>query len=127
MARKSRSKWRGSFLTANRRLPLQLLTPLSVFEDRREWNPEGDNAPARSFNKSRHRLVSIPRRPRKSVAYIKPNFYTPDVVAFHAPRKVLICVRRKRRKEVMFALNKAGKAGQRSPRFNEYSEVSCRS
>lgn len=48
-------------------------------------------------------------------------------VGFHAPWQVIICVRRKRRREVLHALNKtgAGKGRQRRPVRNTFSEVRC--
>ena len=67
---------------------------LSSIEDRREYNPEGQGRPARSFNKSRHRLVV----PKSSSVIFRPMdlndpvglFSIPSVVAFRAPKKVLI-------------------------------------
>jgi len=48
-------------------------------------------------------------------------------VGFQHPWQVIICVRRKRRREVMFAIGKAGSGQkrQRRPRRNEWSEVRC--
>lgn len=46
-------------------------------------------------------------------------------IGFANPWQVVICVRRKRRKEVMFATGRAGKGGQKSPKRNWYSEVRC--
>jgi len=48
-------------------------------------------------------------------------------VGWQHPWQVMICVRRKRRKEVMFAIGKAGAGGgmQRPPRRNFWSEVRC--
>lgn len=50
----------------------------------------------------------------------------PKRVGFHMPWQVVICVRRKRRKEVLFAKRKTG-AGARARvrRRNEYSDVRC--
>lgn len=107
------------------------LSPLTVFEDRRQFHPEGDYAPARSFNKSRHRLVVRPARAvaKASRSFKSPELFTPKFVTssvyFDAPKRVLVCVRRKIRKQVMFALKKAGRAGQRRQRRNEFSDVYC--
>lgn len=47
-------------------------------------------------------------------------------VGFANPVKVVLCVRRKRRKQVMFATGKAGKGKkQRRRRNNEFSQIRC--
>lgn len=46
-------------------------------------------------------------------------------VGFDVPKQVLLCVRRKRRKEVLFATGGAGKPNKRKPRRNKYSNVRC--
>lgn len=50
----------------------------------------------------------------------------PGAVAFKAPSQVLVCVRRKKRKEVLFAKKKTGR-GARSKfrRRNYFSNVRC--
>lgn len=139
---------------SNRRLPvkspLYLVRPIAyglrAFEDRRTWHPDGPRRPARSFNKWNHRLTAkslsrsmvgpygatnairvgtiargFTRRARPKTAT-----FNRSSVAFQTPSKVLICVRRKQRKEVLFAKRKTGRGGQRRPRFNYYSSISCR-
>lgn len=51
----------------------------------------------------------------------------PKRIGFHMPWQVIICVRRRRRREVMHALGVAGSSGAgRAPkRHNAYSEVVC--
>lgn len=123
-------------LSLNRWSPKNYLTRklsehLRPYEDRRQWHPEGANRPARSFTQTRHRLV-----PRKSSLYLKAGFQNPVYtqklfdtipigIGFRTPGKVIICVRRKERREVMFATKKAGKGGQRTRHLNEYSGVKC--
>lgn len=107
---------------------------LREIEDRRTWHPEGVSRPARSFNRSRH-LLTVYKSPHKEITIqggyqspfaIKKLFDTVPVgVQFQTPYKVLICVRRQQRKEVMFAKNKAGRGGQKSPIYSEYSSVRC--
>lgn len=123
---------------ANRRLPLEslynsLIKPsptLLNYEDRRRWHPMGDYAPARSFNRSQHRIIvgyQQPRkRPQNSNRPMNIRTYPTSSVAFHDPQKVLICVRRQARTEVLHALRKTGKTGQRKPRRNWYSNISCK-
>lgn len=49
----------------------------------------------------------------------------PFRLAFQAPAETVACVRRSRRKEVLFAKNKAGKRGQKRPRRTAWSDVKC--
>lgn len=86
---------------------------LTVVEDRRTYHPEGPNRDARSFSRFRSGLTSLKYGPITRVAFKEAS-------------RVLACVRRKARKEVMFAKNKAGRAGQRKPRFNWLSKISCK-
>lgn len=47
-------------------------------------------------------------------------------VGFHMPWQVIVCVRRRRRREVIFAKGRAGKGGSfRKPNRNFWSEVRC--
>lgn len=139
MSRRRRRDRRETFDFSNRRLPVSsnysvtqfynYRTPLTLFEDRRQWHPEGIYAPARSFSQTRHRLVPVigrsPIKQRPGRAWY-PGFQGREVIAFRAPQKTLICVRRKIRKEVLHAFRKTGRGGQRSPKFNHYSSISCR-
>lgn len=49
----------------------------------------------------------------------------PYQIAFSAPAETLVCVRRRRRKEVLFAKRKTGKGGQRRPRRSKWSNYKC--
>ena len=119
-------------------LPLSWSPPTSVdfspeiqlteVEDRRTWNPEV-TSPARSISKTRHRLKVVNRQPSKNAdkfANLRNVSQTKAVVAFRTPAKVAICIRRKIRKEVLFATGKGGRVGQKRPRRNAYSSISCR-
>lgn len=92
-------------------------------EDRRRWNPQRSQAPAKSFVSARHRLQAVPSRGKAS----RPgSFYWPTArIGFEYPRRVLICVRRSVRREVLHARGVAGKVGQRRPRRGPYSSVRC--
>lgn len=109
------------------------LPSLRHFEDRRYYFPVKSVEPIRSFgyNSSRIVLRQKPKVLRSSVVSVKPTQKRRNrpVVgfSFSAPREVLICVRRKIRKQVLHALRKTGKVGQRRPRRGFYSSVSCRS
>lgn len=49
----------------------------------------------------------------------------PSQLTFQAPADTVVCIRRRRRKEVLFAKNKAGKRGQKRPRRTAWSDVKC--
>lgn len=112
------------------------LSRLIEYEDRRQWHPEGENRPARSFSQSRHRLTVVDKNYRRQVQKNRDRFagvrrfpsQTRAAVVFKNPDRVLVCVRRNIRREVLHALNKTGrgKGKQRRPRYNVYSKISCR-
>lgn len=143
MSKKSKSKNQSSRRrvisnpNANRRLPPTLSLPRSIYqspskalsqiEDRRTYHPEGDFRPAASFSKPRHRL-EVPRAKhphRQNFQLAFRSVLNNGRIAFKAPEKVLVCVRRQRRKEVLHALKKSGKTGQRKPRQSYLSSVTC--
>lgn len=105
-------------LTAFSPSPTKILkNTLRDIEDRRTWHPQADKRPARSITRSQHKLVI----PKSSGS--RP---LPKRVQFDAPKQVLICIRRKRRKEVLFAKKKTGKGSRaRRHRHNYFSEVIC--
>lgn len=137
MGRKSHNKkriGRDVSIIASYSLPRSIVSRLSPslidIEDRRTFHPERDFRPARSFSKANHRLVLADKVSRTNADRFGrlrafPS-QTKAIVAFDAPKKVLVCVRRQRRKEVLHALKKTGKVGQRRPRRNWLSSISCR-
>lgn len=92
-------------------------TYLLQSEDRRTYHPEGIYRPASSRFQSFHRLEV----PRDSAIGRDPW----GRVAFSSPQNVFVCIRRKIRKEVLHALKKAGKRGQKAPRRSAYSDIQC--
>lgn len=46
-------------------------------------------------------------------------------ISFSAPSQTIVCVRRSRRKEVLHALKKTGKRGQRRPRRTAWRDYKC--
>lgn len=88
--------------------------------DRRTWHPAGPLT----------RPWAAPFSSSRQVAKQNPSFnqpsYTKAVVAFQAPDGVAVCVRRKRRKQVLHAKGVAGKKGIRRYRRNYTSNYSCR-
>lgn len=89
--------------------------PLSLLEDRRRYHPAG---PLR-------RPLALPQRAAQVVVRRNRSFRYPDVLRFEAPRRVVMCVRRKERREVIFAKRKFSGSG--SPKHRNYwSSISCR-
>lgn len=135
--RKNRSKFRrtrDTTVIANQRLrstnsQIDLEDFLRSIEDRREFHPDGPSRSARSFNSDRHRLVVPAREPvhRDNFDHMSSTLYAapPAAVGFENSDKVIVCVRRGIRKEVLHALGKTGKGGQKRPRRSEYSDIQC--
>lgn len=128
---------------------------LSFYEDRRRWHPEGAFASARSMVESYPQLREKPLRqrpfdpdpydprtgeiyrdvPSKKFPFSTPIPWRPSVLerasldpwkmAFSEPWKVIICLKRKMRKEIMHALGYAGQSGFKKPKFTQYSQVRC--
>lgn len=119
---KNRNRSKGRVLSTRTlaKLPLAPSTILQSYlpeiEDRRSVKTT-----PRTFSGASYSLVAHQTTKQKS----KQKTNVPFQVAFSAPRDVLICVRRKRRKEVLHAFRKTGRSGQRKPRFNRYSQVRC--
>lgn len=115
---------RDAVVITNRRLPTlpyvsvpptDVSSLLREIEDRRNFHPAGPQRDARSFALSSHSLSASPSKRRD----------VPRGVSFAVPDEVLICVRRRQRKEVLHALDKTGRAGQKPPRRNYYSDIHC--
>lgn len=118
------------------------LVSLRDYEDRRQYHPEGTFAPARRFSSTRHRLMAYggyadvrrtadtrSRTPYGGYAdSIKVFSHLPQAVGFTSPKKVLICVRRQQRREVLHALRETGRGsgGQKRAKWSEYSSVRCK-
>lgn len=131
------NKHRRDESISNRRLPSAItthrtdfgFTNLRTFEDRRSFDFNDVFRPARTFSGvvANTRLRRFPTRRsqvQKKFSGLRPE-YSRSFVAFTAPDRVLMCVRRKQRREVMFAKGKTGRRGQKRPKFNWFSRISC--
>lgn len=132
MSRRSRNRSRprdvGTPITSSLRVvpysPTLTFRPprqlLRLYEDRRTWHPEAIR-PAKSFQ-GPTRLTIKPAVPLKGR---RLALYPPAGISFAAPRRVLVCVRRHIRREVLHALRKTGRSGQKPPRQTLWSSVHC--
>lgn len=102
-------------------------TYLRTIEDRRTWTPTTVRSAA-SFNTPTHRLVTGGPNVNRNKKSSRPTLFEtlPTKIGFENPDSVLVCVRRSIRKQVLHALRKTGKKGQKTPRFNVFSKISCR-
>lgn len=66
-----------------------------------------------------------PRTLKAQVAKIKATVNPLLNVSFSLPKNALVCVRRKMRKQVLFATGGAGKKFKKRPRRNENSQYHC--
>lgn len=92
---------------------------LRLLEDRRQWHPDGARRAAKAFNRWAPRVV-VPKWAALGGAAVTAK------LAFTDPSSVAICVRRKIRREVMFARGHSGRRGQRRPKRNWFSTIRCR-
>lgn len=96
---------------------------LTDIEDRRLYDPMQDYRPARGLSKYAAEIGIKPYKQRKNSAR---KAMTPDVFRLNVPVKVAVCVRRKKRREVLFAKKRTGKGARAiRRRRNYYTEVSC--
>lgn len=106
--------------------PIAVVRPsdLRPVEDRRSYYPARFR-PARLIDGSSNYRLVVAKPATKPAARTKSRL--PSAVGFQDPRKVVICVRRKIRKEVLHALRKTGRGGSRSwkRKRNVYSDVRC--
>lgn len=98
--------------------PSVIRASIPEIADDRTWNPDEGSRSGRSsrrLNPTYHRA--------KSTKATRGHSYE---LNFVAPKYVVHCVRRHRRKEVLFALGKTGKgAKQKRRRRNMWSSVRC--
>lgn len=99
-------------------------------EDRRTWTPHKPR-PARTVTGNRSsfkRALGIARVALDPGRRVARAINTPAqglIQSFNVPGRVMVCVRRKIRREVLHALGRAGKGGGKKRRRNEWSNVKC--
>lgn len=102
---------------------------LTEIEDRRTFHPLREfRPPAVLLGATRASLVPAvsPARKAKKEGGLRHRQAPPPTLAFRAPKEVLVCVRRHRRREVLHALKKTGRGARARHRHrNPYSEIRC--
>lgn len=142
MARKRRRD-HSSIANTHRLLPSRGVTsPVVTFrtpvDDRRLFHPEAADRPPLSFGS---RIASVglvePRAPGRTWRSpatrtpsvnkpLRPSSQTKAKIGFVGPRSVVVCVKRKTRKEVLHAKKVAGRKGfKRKPRRTWLSNIRC--
>lgn len=121
----ARSPYRS--LVARPLLPAIVIRPLDlrVFEDRRTYHPDRLRPPLTVSRRDQRKLLDVATR---GAVRSQPPLHRParSVLSFAVPKKVLICMRRERRRETLFALGRTGRGARSVKRRNEWSAVSCR-
>lgn len=132
------------FVSYQRALPLK--ARLKDIEDRRTWSPSQISRSIYGTQVTPTDVQNrIPQRWDWPKKFIDPVIYDPMTgrvkkkwtsvmnnvaygpwwYGFANASKVVICLKRKMRREVMHALGLSGIVGQKSPHFNQYSRVKC--
>lgn len=93
---------------------------LSDLEDRRTYSPTRNYYAKGLSKKAAHITVGNVLRPSRSKKGGLSHGF-----AFAKPSNVAVCVRRHRRREVLFALRKTGKGSRSRRSRNAFSDVSC--
>jgi len=103
------------------------INALRVVEDARQWHPERQNRHPKTVHGQRAPIRARDKRYRSPAALLKrlPS-QTRAVLAFPHPGRVIECVRRKIRKEVIHALKLQGKgAGSKKRKRDWKSKIRC--
>lgn len=106
-----------------------LVRPAPLVSDRRLYHPDGYKAPVYAPVRTYKRIVEhVVQRPRHSVVRKKNAVWArPTRFAFQVPKKVELCVRREKRRQVLFAMRRTGKGSRaRRRRRNYWTGVSCK-
>lgn len=134
---------------ANALYALRARSPLYLYEDRRLWHPEGAWAVPRSKTQTYPRMYDpLPIAPIEPDPFRKrkrepspfrfpyheiyrrpkpPSYYDLPVVSWSRPLDMVICLKRKMRREVIHAVRAVlgPKFRPRAPRMTQWSFVRC--
>lgn len=105
--------------------PLSVNDPLSEIEDRRSYHPLGRARPAIYATGALKLKDRSPSKLQKKYGF-RPRSQTNAILTFHRPSQVALCVRRKQRREILFAKRRTGGGGRGPRRRNWTTQISCR-
>lgn len=134
---------------ANETLPFRISRLGDIVEPNPQYRPELENYDRRKFNPTRS--TAVPTATKRSNAAIKVaanafnraaefNSFRRSLfvrldptygrklshrLAFNVPKRLEMCIRRAVRTQVLHAKRHTGKVGQRKPRRNFWSKISC--
>lgn len=100
-----------------------------LVSDRRLYHPAKEVAPVYSPRKSQRRILEVPKNVslpsrKKAAASKRSRGYK---FTFAVPRAVELCVRRAKRRQVLFAMRRTGKGSRKLRRRRNYwSGVTCK-
>lgn len=100
---------------------------LILIEDRRTWTPEASLVPSQTAIYRRTPLKKVSGVPTYRLK-VKPSprRSIPPGIQFADQQRLVLCIRRKQRKQVLHALRKVGKGQKhRNPKRNFWSSISC--
>lgn len=133
MARKKRNRSEQRDHTSIASPPAVRYVPkiksVPLLSDRRLFHPAGDLAPVFSPKRAHKRIVeNVVQRPRNTKSRARNvKRSAPTRFAFSVPKKVELCVRRHKRREVLFAMRRTGKGSRALRRRRNYwTGVSCK-
>lgn len=96
----------------------------SLVDDRRTFHPERAYRPALRFSGVKATVGLVDKHSSQPGRRVLRQTRAP--IAFKAPEGVVVCVRRKQRREVLFALNRTGRGSKARRRVRSFwSGVSC--
>jgi len=125
---KNRTRDASQSLTSLRSAPIKIRFPsssLTQIQDLRTFDFSPGTRPAKLFSGSNASVGFVPNVNHGRQAKGRQAKLFNGQMAFTAPAQTLVCVRRARRKEVLFAKKKTGKGGQRKPRRSTWSNYKC--
>lgn len=111
-----------SSLLASPVSPSSVMRPLSELQDDRFYAPDPIPVARSVSGLRRHRLVLAGQAGRSA-----RQSQTKSAIVFHNSHGVVLCVRRKRRREVLFAKKRTQKgSASRFRRKSHFSDVGCK-
>lgn len=121
--KKTRDAVASVIATRAKRVRFRPLVAVARSPDLRYFHPSRLRARLASGPK----VATVGASPSSSRSQKALGSFSRERVSFHSPRKVMVCVRRKERREVLFAKGVGGsRQRKRKPKWSEYSSIACR-